>query len=348
MEGNKEKNRPEKSINELYRMQQQKKEKESINVKTQIKPDQNTVQKTSESIKDTRPAKRSSNVFYIIIILLLAGGLVVLGWLYYDLMKENTMVVVELKDLNSEKDMLTEQYNYLLDDYEGLRTDNDEINKHLDAEKEKIKKMLEELKNVKATNAYKISKYKKELGTLRDIMKSYIVQIDSLNTLNQKLIVENIQVKHNYEEVQQENVELSEKNVGLSEKVEIGSILNATNILATPINHKSKPVTKVNKVNKIKVCFTLRENTIAGSGLKDVFIRIARPDELILASADSDLFEYEDDLIVYSAMRQVEYNNNDVDMCIFWNNNQQLISGKYFVDIFIDGNLIGSITFSLK
>jgi len=348
MENKNDNNKQQKSINELYSEKQKEKDKESINIKTKA----DTVHKTpSQRLAERRSGeagKKSSNTLLIIIIILLAGGLGVLGYLYYDLRQENTKVIVELNDLNSEKDMLTKEYNSLLDDYDALKTDNEEISEKLEAEKEKIKQMLEELKHVKATNAYQISKYKKELGTLRDIMKSYIVQIDSLNTLNQELIAENIQVKNTYNEVKQENIVLSEKNTNLSEKVEKGSVITAKNILATPINSKSKPVTKLKKVEKIKVCFTLRENAIASGGTKDVYIRIARPDELILASADSDLFNYEDDLIVYSAMRQIEYNNKDVDMCIFWKNNQQLIPGKYFIDIFTDGNLIGSTTFSLK
>ncbi len=299
-------------------------------------------------MENKKSKKKSSNVFYIIIIFILLGSLGVLGWKYYELKQEKSEDVAELEEINKEKNLLTLQLNDLLVEYETIQTDNDSLNVQLEAEQEKIKKIIKEIKQIKATNKYEITMYKKELGTLRKIMRSFIVQIDSLNTLNIELTAENIQVKRDYQQSKDKYEELSQENIELSDIVEKASAIKAYNIHALPLNKKSKKVYKLKRVTKIRVCFTLSENVIAESGWQDVFIRISRPDELVLAASEDDLFSFEGEKIVYTEKRGVDYQNIDVDLCIYWNKNQELIPGIYYVDIFSGGKEIGTTTFELK
>lgn len=92
----------------------------------------------------------------------------------------------------------------------------------------------------------------------------------------------------------------------------------------------------------------MRENSIAKAGTKDVFIRITRPDGNVIAYSQTDVFDFQGQQVVYSAKRQVEYENKDIDVCIYWDNNKQLILGEYTVDIFTDGNMIGTTKFTIK
>lgn len=263
--------------------------------------------------------------------------------------KEKVFVEVELKDTNSEKESLEREYTDMLAQYDALQTDNKKISGELEQEKMKIKEMLEEIKGLKNANYYQISQYKKELGTLREIMRSYIVQIDSLNTRNKLLADENKQVKTDFQKVKTEKENLQVKAEDLTQKVDVASALRAINISPLPVNDKAKEVTKAKKVTKIKVCFTLTENAIAKSGNRFVYIRIARPDKEILPNSDGGaMFEFEDQQILYSARREIDYENKDVDMCIYWANNGQLTEGVYTVDIFSEGKHIGTATFALK
>lgn len=286
-------------------------------------------------------------VFYIILAVLFVL-LSVIAWMYFDQRKKTDQLIAQNNQTLHEKEKLTQDLDGLLAEYETLRSNNDSLNSQMQIEQDKIKQMLFEVKRVKATNISLITQYKRELSTLRKIMRGYIVQIDSLNTLNVELMDENVKVKQKYNQVQQDYMSLNEKTENLSSKVKIASVIQTENLEVVATNKKSKAVTKAKKVDKFKVCMTLDENPIAKPGLKDVYIRISRPDELVLASSANDLFTFEEEKIVFSAKRQVEYQNVDIDVCIYWQNNQELLAGTYLFDIYTDGYLIGSTSLNLK
>jgi chromosome segregation ATPase len=271
--------------------------------------------------------------------------LAVVTWLYID--QRQTTDEIETA-LTAEKDSLQSHLVQLRDDYDELMTDNDSLNQHLNEEKEKIDDLLAEIKTVKATNYYKIKQLQNELGTLRTVAKSYIRQIDSLNTMNQELVAENILVKNEIKAAKSQNVELSEQNKNLSGKVEMASALGTKELRAYPINKRGKENNKINKIQKIKVTFTLKENVLAQAGERDIYVRIAGPDDYILAKSEQDLFEFEGQQIVYSAKRPVNYTNDDLEVTIFWDNNGALITGTYEVYIFADGNEIGDTQFIIQ
>lgn len=292
------------------------------------------------TLDNNRPRSKKI-IWFVITIVILIIGLAAIIFLYYD--QRDKMEEMEIV-LTEEKDSLTNELQKLIYDYDTLKTSNDSLNLKLEEEQDKIKILL----RVQASNAQKITLYKKELSTLRQVMKSYIVQIDSLNTKNKQLTAENIQVKQELVSVQKDKEELSQIKNDLSSKVELASIILAKNIIATPINARGKEKDKLDKVDKIKVCFLLRENMIVVAGKKNIYMRISRPDDLILAESPDNLFEFEGEQIIYSAMRTIEYLNQDIEMCIYWNNNGDLISGKYTVTLYLERNQIGSTVFTLK
>ncbi|MFH2096847.1 MAG: hypothetical protein ABIJ16_14150 [Bacteroidota bacterium] len=306
-----------------------------------------TDENINNNLKDIHPGNKS-NAIFIVVIVILVLMLGVVGYLYINQLNKTDVVIAELNDTSSEKEKINNDLNALYMQYETLKTDNEELNEKLQEEQDKIIQLLDELKQVKSSNSYQIAQYKKELSTLREIMKSYIVQIDSLNTKNELLKDENTKVKEAYNQVVTHSEKLTQKNEELSEKVDIASVIKAINIVATPINKKSKPVSKTNKVEKVKVCFTLSENEIVSAGNRTVYIRIARPDELVIASSESNIFSFEGNNIIFTERRDVDYQNKPVDLCIYWKKDQELIEGTYYVDIFTDGKLIGETTFILN
>lgn len=289
------------------------------------------------------PPKNKSGLMFILILVI--ALLAVVTWLYID--QRQTTEEIETA-LTAEKDSLQSHLLQLRSDYDELMTDNDSLNSHLNEEKAKIDDLLAEIKTVKATNYAKIKSLQNELGTLREVAKSYVRQIDSLNTMNQALVAENIMVKNEINEVTKTKVELEEKNKDLSGKVELASALRTENIEAIPINKRGKANNKINKIEKIKVSFRIKENVLAKTGERDVFIRIAGPDDYILAKSEDDLFEYQGQKIVYSAKRPVDYINKNLDVTVFWDNNGALIPGTYEVYIFADGNEIGNAQFLIE
>jgi Tfp pilus assembly protein PilN len=277
----------------------------------------------------------------IVLIILMAGAL---GYLVYEYQDQKSRMVEMEEVLTSEKDSLTHELENIMYRYDTLKTSNDTLREQIFMEKKRIKYLL----RLQASNAQKIKLYKREIKTLREIMKSYIRQIDSLNTRNKMLTEENIQVKSQLHSIKKSKEKLEKEKEELTGKVEIASVIPAKNITVAPLNKKGKVKNKVDKIVKLKVCFTLRENPIAEAGYKTVYMRIQRPDSILLSGPEAEVFPVEDNKLVCSAKREVEYLNKDLDMCIFWTNDGSLIPGKYSVYLYLEGHNIGETTFLLK
>jgi hypothetical protein len=245
--------------------------------------------------------------------------------------------------LTQEKDSLAKELGRMIVGFDTLKTDNDSLKAGLTREKNKIVQLL----SINASNIQLIKKYKGEISTMREIMKSYIVQIDSLNTRNKILATENTSIKQQITQVQSTNTELTKVKEELSSKVEIASVIQAKDIVATSLNKRQKPTTKINLLDKLKICFTLRENPLAKAGPKNVYMRVLRPDSLVIATSPDNTFDYKGNKLVYSANRNADYMNQDIEMCIFLDNTGDFIIGNYSVELYLEDNIIGRTTFML-
>lgn len=289
--------------------------------------------------------KSKAVAFLAALIVVLCFVLAGVGWLYYAEKQEATEIQ---NQLIAEKDTIASNLKNIMYEYAVLETDNETIKQKLAEEQERAAKLYDELRKVKQVSYSKIKEYQKELGTLRAIMKDMVKEIDSLNTLNQQLIAENIKVRQEFT-MSQKTVETLEKRTEeLSSTVSKGSVIRVRDIIPLPINRRGNEVTRASRVEKIQTCFTLSENSIAKAGNRRVYIRILGPDGFILAKSNTDLFEFDGERIVFSASREVDYQNRDVEMCIFYDNNGELISGKYQVTIYLDGYMVGVGEFVLK
>lgn len=295
----------------------------------------NTTQKQPES---------KPSVVLVVIVILLAIATIVLGYKYYKESQQLVQTSEEKEILEDVKSDLEKQLRNMIIEYDSLKTNNDSVNDLLIQEQEKITRLL----RMQASDAEKIRKYQSELETLRKVMRDYIVQIDSLNTRNRLLTEENIEVRRQLTSVEEQNVMLAGEKELLSTQVQLGSILSAKNITVEPQKKSDRSTNKIRNLEQIKVCFTVRENAIAAAGTKEIYLRIIRPDELVLPNDNGDTFDFNDEQVVYSANRELEYENNDIDICIFWTKNTDLIAGNYTVILYSEGYEIGSSSFSLK
>jgi cell division protein FtsL len=296
-----------------------------------------------DNLKEFNSAKQNDRAYKIIIILLLVI-LVGLGYLYIVQQQKTEQKIAELNQVSNEKEALTFQYQSLLDDYDGLETTNDSISAQLSTEKERIKELMSELRSTKVQNRNEIDKYKKELKTLRDIMKGFIHQIDSLNTLNIQLTEENVQIKKQYKTAKDENRELTVKIEEATDKVAKASVIKAIGVNMESYNQKGKLTNRARKAKRFAVNFSLDENVIAPQGMKNVYVRITDPKEHILIEHNTPVFSYEGEEIAYSAVRQIEYNGTLTPATVYFEVSEEgvLEEGEYTVDIFCDGSMIGT------
>jgi len=270
----------------------------------------------------------------------LAILLILLVFMYFS---QNSKMVEMERVLTEEKDSLTNELQSMIHAYDTMKTNNDTLQAGLTRERERIVQLL----SINASNAQLIKRYKSEISTMREIMKSYIVQIDSLNTRNKILVAENTEIKQQMKQVRNANTELSKVKEALTDKVEIASVIQAKDVVAVSLNKKRKETTRISLLDKIRVCFTLRENPIAKAGEKEVFMRLLRPDSLVITTSPDNLFEYKRSKIIYSANRTVDYINQDIEMCIYMDNTGDFIVGTYTVELYLEDNIIGRTTFIL-
>lgn len=285
--------------------------------------------------------KKNNPSGMVITAIILGVALLALVYMYFN--KRSKMQEMETV-LTQEKDSLANELRHMAVAYDTLKTNNDTLNAGLEKQKNKIVQLL----SLNASNVQLIKKYKSEITTMRDIMKSYIVQIDSLNTRNKLLSSENSEIKQQISQVRSTNTELSKVKEELSSKVEVASIIQAKNIVAVSLNKKRKETTRINMLDKLRICFTLRENPLAQAGQKDVYMRVIRPDSLVVTSSPDNLFEYKGNKIIYSATRQVDYMNQDIEVCIFLDNNGDFVVGNYSVELYLEDNIIGRTNFMLS
>jgi len=285
----------------------------------------------------------------ITIVLLVLLVLSVGGNVYQYIVSSNKLSEkdVELIQTEEKRKELKSELDTLLSSYEQMETDNEVYQDSLEHKKEEIKELMDEIEENKKLSAYQIAQYKKEIGTLKRIMKHYIHTIDSLNTANQELQAEVTETRTQYREVRHQKDELEKKAGELTEKVEVASVLMAKNVSAVPLNKRDRETDKVNKVSKVGICFVLRENPIVKAGRRDVYIRVAGPNGLVFTNSSENLFKLGGKTLVYTDKKTINYQNKDVNDCIYWKAQGELFEGTYTVGIYADGHKIGEASFLL-
>lgn len=261
--------------------------------------------------------------------------------------KTNKELVLEF---NLDKEDLENQYTDFAKQYDELKltVSNDSLSTLLEQEQVKTQRLLEELRTVKSSNASEIRRLKNELASLRKIMIGYINQIDSLNrlTAHQREVIADVTQKYNAASRQVSN--LSEEKKNLTKTVTLAAQLDATNINILAVNKKDKVAKKVKDVVKFKINFTIVKNITAETGERTLYIRITKPDNDVLTKNASNTFSYENRNLAYSIKKYIEYNGEEQNLTVYWNVEEFLYAGKYRVDIFADGTMIGSQSFTLE
>lgn len=254
------------------------------------------------------------------------------------------------QEFELEKEDLENQYTTFAKQYDELKltVSNDSLSVLLEQEQLKTQRLLEELRTVKSTNASEIRRLRNELATLRKVMIGYINQIDSLNrlTAQQREIIADVTEKYNTASATINN--LSQEKQALNQKVTLAAQLDATAIKVTPLNKRSKKTSRIKNIVRLKIDFIISKNITAETGERTLYVRILKPDNDVLSKNASDVFPYENRELRYSIKKYIEYNGEEQPVTVYWDVEEYLYAGSYRVDIFADGNLIGTGNFMLE
>ena len=280
----------------------------------------------------------------VVMFVLIAVVLGLVGVLVY-MQDKNTDLVNEL---TLEKEELTAQMVALQKDYESLSSDYDSINSQLDSSREEVSQLIERIRHTEATNRSKIRQYEKELGTLRSIMRNYIVQIDSLNTLNKKLTADAAAARREAAEIRKQSEELSKTVESLTGQVAVGSVIKARGLRLEAFNASDKITDRSSRVVRLMATLSLVENDLAPKGPVRVYIRIKGPDGILLTNSTQMTFEVDGEPMICSASREVDYQGKEIELSIYLNEIAEFVKGIYTVEAYTTQTKLGSAELMLR
>lgn len=298
--------------------------------------------------------EKSNNKLWIIvsIVLFLGNGTFIALWLS-ERGRANTEVIIK-EQVTLDRDNVKMELLELQEEYATLQTNDKAMQAELEAKRAEIAQLLEQAEKHK-DDAYIISKLKREVNSLRKIMKHYVQEIDSLNTLNQIITAEKNRVTADLTTEKGITSKLSKDKDALQSTVSLGSILKASQPVARGVKVKSggkKEVEteKASRVDKIKVSFVLGENKIAKSGERTIYVRIVSPDgKEICKSPDSgNTFSFNGSKGYFAGKEDVDYRNEELSVSVYCESPAEFIPGKYQVTIGCDNVIIGETTLNLK
>ncbi len=312
-----------------------------IKLQNSICMDESGNKKKGFSLGETEKERRNN-----LIIIMLSVLLVIVVTVFFIQHSENKKI---FQALNTERESIQTELNSMMVNYDSIHTTNDTLQSELEGAQTKVKDLLLEIDQVKKVSYGQIAQYREQVTTLRNIMKNYIIQVDSLNRRNEKLMAENVQVKEDFAQSEFKNVQLEKEKEHLQEKVKMAAQLGVTELVATGINSRGKEAESARRAEQIRVSFVLSKNVTAPRGNKMIYIRIQKPNQVLFQKSPDDLFAFEDLKIPYSAKREVTYEGNALPVNIFWDNEgQEFMTGEYTIDLFADGNNIGTTKFLMK
>lgn len=281
--------------------------------------------------------KRTMWILVVVAVALVA----VLGYVW----SQKSSLISELED---EKRDLTEQMESLQNDYATLSSDYDNINSQLDTSRAEVADLLERIKKTNATNRAKMRQYEKELGTLRSIMRNYIVQIDSLNSLNHKLTAEAAAARREAAASKAESAQLSQQVENLTGQVAAGSVIKARGLHIAAYNSSDKVTDRSSRTVRLLTSLSLVENDLAPKGPVRVFIRVKDPDGIILTNSNRSSFTFNGETMVSSASRRVDYEGSEVDLSIYLNDIPEYRKGVYTVEAYTEQSFLGKSELMLR
>lgn len=298
--------------------------------------------------------KKSDRKLLLILLVFLLLGNGTFAWLWlHERGRANTEVIIK-EQVTLERDNVKTDLLDLQEEYATLQTNDKSMQAELEAKRAEIAELIVQADKHK-DDAFIISKLRKETASLRKIMKHFIVEIDSLNTLNKVIIAEKNKVSADLSTEKGITTKLSKDKDALQSTVNLGSILKATRPVAKGVKFKSGGKKEVeteraSRVEKIKVSFVIAENKIAKSGEKPIYVRIVSPDgkEICKSPDEGNMFSFNGSKGYFAGKEDVEYKNEELTVDVFCENPNAFIPGKYLITIGCDNVIIGETSVTLK
>jgi hypothetical protein len=286
----------------------------------------------------------------VLMILLVIVIIALLIWIFFQRNHLNKLVAekeLEKIELQYELDSLINEHNKIKEVYGTLSDSLSAKDSIIQANAIEIRRLLD--------TEWEYNKARKRIVSLQKIAQGYVHQLDSLYTINRELTAENEQIRQDFRNEQNRTQTLIKDKEQLSEKMNQAAFIRAYDVTATTYKlkggDKEQPTDKASRTDRVRVCFTIGENPLVNSGKKIIYIRIMRPDNVVVIKSKYDTFIFNGQTVPYSIREDIDYTGKSMNLCVNWtkrNTDVPAMKGKYNVTVFTEDKEIGSGTFELK
>lgn len=300
--------------------------------------------------------KKKSEWLYLILLLLLLCSNGAFGWLWWKDKGTLQVITVEKENIKKDAEIVKQELLALHAEYENMNTNNKTLQKEINERKDEIMQLQRQLEKHK-DDSYIIARLKRETQTLRDIMQHFVHEIDSLHTLNINVIAERETVKKELKSEKEKTTQLTKEKEDLQSTVNVASMLKAVGLSASAIDErrggkKESATKKAKRADKIKISFTLAENTVAKQGERIIYARIISPDgkEMTQTDDSSHVFRFGRSKGFWATKKTVNYANENTEVIMYAHAKQgeTFINGKYIIEVNTEGVTIGNTTLDLQ
>jgi hypothetical protein len=286
----------------------------------------------------------------ILMILLVIVIIVLLIWIFFQRNHLNKLVAdkeLEKTELQYALDSLIKEHNQIKEVYGTLSDSLSAKDSIIQANAIEIRRLLD--------TEWEYNKARKRIASLQKIAQGYVHQLDSLYTINRELTAENEKIRQDFRTEQNRTQTLIKDKEQLSEKMNQAAFIKAYDVTATTYKlkggDKEQLTDKASRTDRVKVCFTIGENPLVQSGKKIIYIRISRPDNVVVIKSKYDTFVFNGQTVPYSIREDIDYTGKSMNLCVNWtkkNTDVPAMKGKYNVTVFTEDKEIGSGTFELR
>ncbi len=254
--------------------------------------------------------------------------------------------------LQNEQLQLKQEYENLSAEFKNYESqtqflNNDSLLIKYGEAKDKVEKLLTELRTQRITSNKRIKELQGEIETLRGIMRHYVQVIDSLGRENAGLRAENEKIRTQNRQLTSQVTQATKENEDLSKRMTLAEKLNVSGVELTALKSNGKTEKKITKAKQLKVSFTIPQNNSTPVGEKTIYMRITSPEGFLLG--ENGTFPFEGGNVPYTERKTFEYEGQEIpDMAIYWNVNTTLNAGTYTVELFLDDYRLASRNFTFK
>jgi len=276
--------------------------------------------------------------------------LVLAFWLFI----QRSQLLKLVKEKETERNELQQQLDSVIVEHNKIKTEYGALSDSLKAKDSVIQANAVEIRKLLDTQ-WEYNKVRKKLAMLQTVAQGYVRQMDSLYTVNRELTAENEKVRAEVRTEKNRNQALIKDKEDLKEKMNQAAFIKAYDVTASAWKikggGKETQTDKANRTERLKVSFTLGENPLVPAGKRSIYVRIQRPDNVVVQKTKYDVFTFNGQTIPYSIREDVNYSGKAQNLTVVWNkkdNDVPAMKGKYIITVFADDQNIGEGSFELK